>query len=61
MISHRFSFVGFVVFPCVLFSFWGQLHIHGYPADIGHGSIYGNRQGSLADRGFWKGESLLSE
>ena len=26
--------------------------------DIGHGSIYGNCQGSLADRGVWGGGML---
>ena len=36
----------------------GQLHFHGSPTDIGHGSIYGNCQGSVADRGVWGGGML---
>ena len=33
-----------------------QLHLHGSPMDIGHGSMYGNYQGFLVDRGVWGGE-----
>ena len=29
----------------------GQLHLHGSSTDIGHGSIYGNCQRCLVDRG----------
>ena len=36
----------------------GQLHFHGSHTDIGHGSIYGNCQGSLADGGVWGGGML---
>ena len=34
---------------------WSQLHFHGSPMDIGHGSIYGKCQGSCVDRGVWGG------
>ena len=36
----------------------GQLHFHGSPTDIVHGSIYGNCQGYVADRGVWGGGML---
>ena len=36
----------------------GQLHFHGSPMDIGHGSVYGNCQGSVADCGVWGGGML---
>ena len=32
-----------------------QLHFHGSPTDIGHGSIHGNCQGSRADARVWGG------
>ena len=38
--------------------FRGQLHLYGSPTDIGHSSIHGNCQGSLADRGIWGGRML---
>ena len=28
--------------PCINISLRGHLHFHGYPMDIGHGSIYDN-------------------
>ena len=38
----------------------GQLHFHRSPTDIGHGSIYGNCQGSVVDRGVWE-EGMLEK
>ena len=39
----------------------GQLHLHGSPTDIGHGSINDNCQGSLAHCRVWGGGTLKSE
>ena len=48
--------VFFVQDVCTMVLIRGQLHFQGSPMDIGHGFIYGNCQGSVADGGVLGGE-----
>ena len=50
-----YKILKFVPFVLNVDLFRGQLHFHGSPMDIAHGSIYGKCQGSLADCGFGGG------